>query len=186
MIQYKDKIFLEYFIDPITADITNSKGEVQETKIKYGRPVFKSMEIHRIQVHTHYGWKQGMDIHHLDENKMNNSLSNLVYLTRSEHTKLHSNGKILSEETRRKISEAKKEEHYPKKRREKLVIHKKVKMATCLENTIQKKLREKLVSHLKENHQVTKEKDISGLIIALKKNTSHLMKTFLKDLSEDD
>ena len=107
MIQYKDKIFPEYFIDPITSVITNSKGEVQKTKInERGRPCFHSMAIHRIQVHTHLGYKFGMDIHHLDENKLNNSLSNLVYLTHSEHAKIHSNGKILSEETKRKMSEA--------------------------------------------------------------------------------
>lgn len=34
MIRFRDKIFEEYFIDPETAIITNSKkkGEVQETK----------------------------------------------------------------------------------------------------------------------------------------------------------
>lgn len=47
-----------------------------------------------------------MDIHHLDQNKMNNSLSNLVYLTRSEHSKLHHKRKTLSEETKKKMSEA--------------------------------------------------------------------------------
>ena len=106
MICYKDKISEDYFIDPITAVITNSKGEVQETKIRDGRPYFKSMAIHKIQAHTHYGYKKDYDIHHLDENKMNNSLSNLVYLTRSEHSKIHANGRILSEETKRKMSEA--------------------------------------------------------------------------------
>ena len=132
MIQYKDKIFPEYFIDPVTAIITNSKGEIQKTKInEYGRPCFHCMAIHRIQVHTHLGYKLGMDIHHLDENKLNNSLSNLVYLTRSEHAKIHNKigkklseetkrkmsetqkGKILSEETKRKISEANKGEKHP-------------------------------------------------------------------------
>ena len=124
MIQYKDKIFPEYFIDPVTAIITNSKGEIQKTTIhKNGRPFFHYMEIHRIQVHTHLGYKLGMDIHHLDENKLNNSLSNLIYLTHSEHAKIHgenmsdehkrklseaAKGKKLSEETKRKIGEAKK------------------------------------------------------------------------------
>ena len=106
MIQYKDKIFPEYFIDPVTAIITNSKGEIQKIKIRDGRPYFKSMAIHKIQAHTYYGYKKDYDIHHLDENKMNNSLSNLVYLTRSEHTKLHMKGKHLSDEHKRKISDA--------------------------------------------------------------------------------
>ena len=110
MIKYKDTIFPDYFIDPITSVITNSKGEIQKTCIhKDGRPYFKRHKLHEWQVHTHYGWKQGYDIHHLDENKMNNSLSNLVYLTRSEHAKIHHKiGKKLSDETKRKMSEAKK------------------------------------------------------------------------------
>ena len=109
MIRYKDTIFPDYFIDPITATITNDKGEIQKTSIhKDGRPYFKSHRLHEWQVHTHLGYKKGFDIHHLDENKFNNSLSNLVYLTPSEHTKLHMKGKILSPETKRKMSEAKK------------------------------------------------------------------------------
>ena len=109
MIRYKDIILEDYFIDPITAVITNSKGEVQKIKNgKDGRPCFKGAGVHRIQVHTNLGYQKGMDIHHIDENKMNNSLSNLVYLTRSEHTKLHMKGKHNSEETKRKMSEAQK------------------------------------------------------------------------------
>ena len=108
MICYKDTIFPDYFIDPITATITNSKGEIQKTSIhKDGRPYFKGHRLHEWQVHTHYGWKQGMDIHHLDENKLNNSLANLVYLTKSEHSKIHNKiGKKLSDETKRKLSES--------------------------------------------------------------------------------
>ena len=108
MIKYKDKIFPDYFIDPVTAIITNSKGEIQKTYIKSGRPIFKGMFIHKIQVHTYVGFKEGFDIHHIDENKLNNSLSNLVYLTRSEHMKIHKKGKHYSEETKQKMSEAKK------------------------------------------------------------------------------
>ena len=35
-------------------------------------------------------------VHHLDFNKLNNSLNNLVVLTRSEHSKLHLKERILS------------------------------------------------------------------------------------------
>ena len=115
MIKYKDKIFPDYFIDPITAIITNLKGEVQKTKINCGRPYFKSHKLHEWQVHTHVGYKKGFDIHHIDGNKFNNSLSNLVYLTRSEHVKIHHKGKNHpfygkhhSEETKLKMSAAKK------------------------------------------------------------------------------
>ena len=109
MIKYKDTIFPDFFIDPVTAIITNSNGEVQETKIRDGRPYFKSIAIHKIQVHTHLGYKFGMAIHHLDENKLNNSLSNLIYLTHSEHMKIHKKGnknmfgKHHTEETKQKI-----------------------------------------------------------------------------------
>lgn len=116
MIRYKDKIFTDYFIDPVTAVITNSKGEVQKITIrKNGRPYFKGMSIHQIQIHTHIGYKQGYDIHHIDENKLNNSLKNLVYLTRNEHTKIHHKGennsfygKHHSDEAKKKIGEANK------------------------------------------------------------------------------
>ena len=119
MIKYKDIILEDFFIDPITAVITNSKGEIQKTSIhKNGYAYFKNMSIHEIQVHTHYGWKKGMDIHHLDENKLNNALSNLVFLSRKEHMKIHANGrispmkgKILSDEAKKKISEATKGEN---------------------------------------------------------------------------
>ena len=128
MIRYKDTILEDFFIDPITAIITNSKGEIQKTYIKGGRPVFKKHWIHQWQVHTHYGWKQGMDIHHLDENKMNNSLSNLVYLTHSEHSKMHNKGKKLSEETKRKLSEAHKRENLSEETKRKISEALKVKI----------------------------------------------------------
>ena len=110
MIKYKDTIFPDFFIDPVTAIITNSKGEIQETCIhKDGRAYFKGHAVHQWQVHTNLGYKKDYDIHHIDENKMNNSLSNLVYLTHSEHSKIHNKiGKKLSDETKQKLSEAKK------------------------------------------------------------------------------
>ena len=106
MIRYKDKIFPEYFIDPVTAIITNSKGEIQETYLNQGRLIFKGHKVYEWQMHTYLGYKKGFDIHHLDHNKMNNALSNLVYLTHSEHSKIH--GKNMSEETKLKIGEASK------------------------------------------------------------------------------
>ena len=106
MIRYKDIILEDYFINPVTAIITNLKGEIQKTYIKGGRPHFKCYKVHEWQVHTHIGYQKGLVIHHLDHNIMNNSLSNLVYLTPSEHVKIHNKGKHHSEETKRKMSEA--------------------------------------------------------------------------------
>ena len=120
MIRYKDTILENYFIDPITAVITNDKGEIQKTYINKGRPIFKKMYIHVIQMHTHLGYKKGFVIHHLDHDKLNNSLSNLVYLTSSAHSKIHAKGennpmfgttggmygKHHSEETKKKMRES--------------------------------------------------------------------------------
>lgn len=123
MIKFRNRILENYSIDPVTAVITNDKGEVQKTYIKDGYAYFKGMAIHKIQAHTHYYYKKWLHIHHSDHNKLNNSLSNLVYLTRSEHRKIHAEnmsneakknlsealkGHKVSEETKQKISEAKK------------------------------------------------------------------------------
>ena len=114
MIRCKDIILENYFIDPVTAVITNSNGEVQKTKIKNGYACFKKHLVHQLQVHTNLGYKKDYVIHHIDENKMNNSLSNLVYLTPSEHNRIHKKGnknmfgKHLSEDAKRKMSEANK------------------------------------------------------------------------------
>ena len=122
MIKYRDAILENYSIDPVTAIITNSKGEIQETKIRDGRPYFKSMAIHKIQAHTNYGYKKGFDIHHLDENKLNNSLSNLVYLTHSEHNIIHKKGKTLSKETKQKIGKGNKGKTLSKETKQKLSV----------------------------------------------------------------
>lgn len=100
--------------------ITDLNGNVQELKIAKGRSYFKSVVVHKIQMWTNFGWRDGKvwAIHHLDENKLNNSLSNLVYLTRSEHIRLHNKGnkKHLgfhhSEESKKKISESMKGKHW--------------------------------------------------------------------------
>ena len=102
MIRFKDIIFEDYFIDPITAVITNSSGEIQKIRLKEGRPFFKKAHVHQWQVHTHYGYKEGYDVHHLDENILNNALSNLAYLPHADHRRLHK----ASEETKKKISDA--------------------------------------------------------------------------------
>ena len=57
--------------------------------------------------------EKGYDVHHIDENKLNNDISNLTLLTHSEHTILHKTGeknpfynKHLSEEHKQKMSES--------------------------------------------------------------------------------
>lgn len=56
MIRYKNKRFDDYFIDPVTAVITDKNGVIQETYIHQGYYVFKGMGIHVIQMHTHSVW----------------------------------------------------------------------------------------------------------------------------------
>lgn len=43
-------------------------------------------------MHTNYGYDKDKDIHHKDGNKTNNSLDNLIYLTRKEHMSIHKKG----------------------------------------------------------------------------------------------
>ena len=116
MIRYKDKTFEDYSICPATSDIFNAKtGEVQKTYLCQGRSIFKGMPVHRIMAHTYLGYKPKMDIHHLDENPLNNILSNLVYLTHGEHRRLHMKGKPLFNETRAKMSASRKGKPHPHK-----------------------------------------------------------------------
>ena len=100
----KTKTLDNYFIDD-NGIITDEVGNIQKTRLQYGRPYFKSAGVHQIQIYTKYGYKDGYVVHHLDEDITNNSLSNLVYITRNEHMSIHRKGKHLSEETKNKLSE---------------------------------------------------------------------------------
>ena len=104
MIRYKEKEFQQWSICPATGDIFDSStGEIQPVKLRRGRPMFKGMLVHQIMANTFYGFKPGYDVHHKDENTLNNSLSNLVYLSKSEHRRLHAT-ELFHEETRVKLS----------------------------------------------------------------------------------
>jgi len=46
------------------------------------------------------------DVHHVDGNPENNDPGNLDVLLKADHTRLHSTGRMPSEETKRKMSEA--------------------------------------------------------------------------------
>jgi hypothetical protein len=105
------KVLDDYFIDE-NGVVTDINGVVQKTYLSQGRPKFKNVAVHRILMYTFYGYKK-LDIHHIDENKLNNTLKNLVYLTREEHTNIHHKGKKSpfygqrhSEETKQKLSES--------------------------------------------------------------------------------
>ena len=110
----KDKIDERYNIDD-NGVITDLQGNIQELDNQQGRLRFKGVPIHQIVMYTKFEYRNGNDweIHHIDEDKLNNNINNLQYLTPSEHTKLHHKGKkskawnkgkrdIYSDETKKK------------------------------------------------------------------------------------
>ena len=141
MIRFKDKILEDYFIDPETAVITDKNGVIQPAKMKHGRPCFRGMYVHRIMANTFFGYKPGYDVHHIDENPLNNTLSNLMYLTRSEHHRLHVT-ELLHDETRKKLSVVWKGRHHSAETRLKMSKSQKGKHLseeTCLKMSESKK-----------------------------------------------
>ena len=46
----------------------------------------------------------GYEIHHLDKNTVNDSLDNLIVLTKRQHSSLHMRGRVLTKETKLKMS----------------------------------------------------------------------------------
>lgn len=89
----KDRVLEDFYIDD-NGVITNKEGEVQKFNLQQNRLRFKGVQVHKIQMWTKYGWRDGhiWAIHHVDENPYNNALKNLVYLTRSDHNSLHKIG----------------------------------------------------------------------------------------------
>lgn len=102
MIKYQDKIaYDEFFIDPITAIITDKYGNVQETYVEKtcGDVVFRGKLVYRLQMHTHKGWQPKMCIIHKDGNLLNNALENLEYVNPSVIGHLTWKGKKRSPES---------------------------------------------------------------------------------------
>lgn len=66
-----------------------------------------SKRLHRLIYEEEYGKiPDGCIIHHIDGDKLNNDISNLTVMTPSEHTILHHTGRKRSDESKRKMSEA--------------------------------------------------------------------------------
>lgn len=113
----KTKTLDNYFIDS-NGIITDDGGNIQKTKTYKSREFFKGVAVHQIQMFTNYGFNDGMVIHHIDKNPLNNSLSNLVYITQNEHVGIHNHDKKgfkHSEETKRLYSETRKGKTSPNK-----------------------------------------------------------------------
>lgn len=108
MIRFKDNIFEDYSIDPVTAVITDINGKVKHVYFHGERPVVKIhgfvMPVHQVQAHTAYGYRKGNIVHHNDENILNNALSNLDYdHDQAWHIAHHHPEKHISEETRKEV-----------------------------------------------------------------------------------
>ena len=95
----------------------NKKGYVQISPPKG----YKHKGLHQYIWMTANGCDipEGYDVHHIDHNPLNNSIYNLELIEQHKHRSEHNKGKILSEETRKKISESNKgkifsEEHIRK------------------------------------------------------------------------
>lgn len=109
----KNKVLKDYYIDE-SGKISNKFGEIAYTYIHKGYEIFRKQAVHKIMMYTFKGFRDGhkWHIHHLDGNKLNNKLDNLVYLTKSEHHILHNIGnqyclgKHQTIEHRKKLSDS--------------------------------------------------------------------------------
>lgn len=108
-LKYKNEVIPGYFIDQ-NGKIYDSEGVEQEQKLYTCDPYFyfKNHKVHIMLAHSFYGYKEGFDIHHLNQIKTDNRLQNLVYLTREQHISLHKTGMKHSEQSKTKMSVAKK------------------------------------------------------------------------------
>lgn len=89
-----------------TANITND-GYYKITSLQEGNC---GKPLHRLIAKEYFGdWIDNPSdyyiIHHIDENKLNNCVLNLEPMTRESHQRLHRHGKTMSEETKQKIRE---------------------------------------------------------------------------------
>lgn len=121
MIRFQNRIYEEYSIDPETGVMTDKDGNVLKPHVSRKHLYVKKFPVHCVQAHTAWGYKRGMVVHHIDHDPLNNALSNLVYMTKSEHITHHKTGAhwTLSEQAKKNIAEGSKRgwqnEEYRKK-----------------------------------------------------------------------
>lgn len=129
----KTKTLDNYFIDD-NGIITDLSGDIQATKIIKSREVFKGICVHQIQMYTKRGYMDGMVIHHIDQNPLNNTLSNLVYLTQSVHVSIHNKDKKgfkHSEKTKEMYRKTRNGQPSPNKGKKLSIEHKKKLSIAC-------------------------------------------------------
>ena len=96
----------------------NENGYVQVSKQKG----YKHCKLHQYIWMTANGCDipEGYDVHHIDGNKLNNSIYNLELKEKGEHIREHKIGKQRSEETKKKISEHKIGTHHSEETKKKI------------------------------------------------------------------
>lgn len=68
--------------------ISSRTGYLQ-VKLKVGKRTYKNISIHRLAAQFLQNANGKKFIHHIDGNKLNNSIENLIFVTRKEHSVLH-------------------------------------------------------------------------------------------------
>ena len=141
-LKYRNDVIPGYFIDQ-NGNIYDAEGVEQELKLYKGQSYyrFKSHAVHKMMAHSFYGYKNGYAIHHKNKIKTDNRIQNLVYLTPSEHTKLHNLGnkyclgKKFSDETKAKMSVAQKGRKFSDETKAKMSVahNKNKKQVYCVE-----------------------------------------------------
>lgn len=98
MIKFKNRVFNDYEIDFANGHIINNiTNEILEqffiknsnylhVKIKTKKNRTRMIPVHNIICHTYYGFKEGFEVHHVNEIKTDNRIENLVYITHNEHS----------------------------------------------------------------------------------------------------
>lgn len=90
----------------------NNNGHYQITTSKEDN---NGKYLHRLIFEDFYGKiPKGYDVHHDDENPLNNCIINLKLMSHNDHLSHHHKGKPRSDETRKKISEALTGDKHPK------------------------------------------------------------------------
>ena len=95
-----------------TYNIWNRNWSKIKMRNKYKRKKVngKNMQLHRFIMEQHLGRELDIDevVHHIDGDIFNNDISNLKVMTNSEHMRMHNKGRIISDKTRKLMSESRK------------------------------------------------------------------------------
>jgi hypothetical protein len=80
-----------YFVSS-DGKVYNIDGIEQALRLHHNYVYFKRKTIHRLVAKVYCEeWFDGCEVHHIDHNKLNNDVSNLVCISKSEHKKFHAN-----------------------------------------------------------------------------------------------